>query len=677
VRVNVGILLLLSLCSLIAADVNMHFEQDGLSIERQLSVQHIGAIDTSSGVARTRYSSTITLIITNLGPVDRQNIALSEDLSYLPSYIRLSYSEKPSSDGRTARWNLSHLSAGRSVSYSIVLPALVSDASVLSARAPQVSSDKPPAQLTAPNLVDLGQNVVILLRSASGAPLSGAHIDAIGPDSHPIALVTDSSGRAAFIASQAGFYTYLVNDYRVGFKPTTEARPAPVPVPPTTGAVVALPSNTTATTPPPFALELSGFLPLAGALLVVGIVAFGLYVYFNRPVEDDSPLPPAPATRPTDFAEPRNENNESSSEQVRSFSAGSQSGPSDLRSSKTSSYVPPTSDAASSKTPVSPAQDSGDVREQTRSLIANRRGQADTSSSVRSSPSDFAPSPSSVDWDSKPPVGEETTIVETDSDSKEPDEYSSASDSSHASDSLAQSGFSPAQDSSSPSPRPIPSWMSGTVADGEKSEVDDEAISKTISELEALREELKARSRSREERNRREAGLAGVSLGQEESESDSDYAAPDSSQEDKVLPPEEEAAVDAILLAEPSLGEETAELPPLAPEEEAELEQEVASINTEIKESDDESDEQSLFTPTQIAPEHPLEEVPAGRSAASRLRKKESKSPPISRGFAKPSKQTWSVVKSAPIAQRAKRVTVKQRKTGKTTKPTPKKGGKR
>ena len=100
-RFVTALLFLLALSTLLTAAISTHFEIDGLRIERQLSVQPIGAIDPSVGVARTRYASTVTLILTNPGPSDRENVVLAEDLSYLPPYVQLSFSEKPQSESWT------------------------------------------------------------------------------------------------------------------------------------------------------------------------------------------------------------------------------------------------------------------------------------------------------------------------------------------------------------------------------------------------------------------------------------------------------------------------------------------------------------------------------------------------------------------------------------------------
>ena len=706
-RFIVGIVFLIALISLITANVSTHFEQDGLSVDRQLVVQPIGGVDTTTGVARTRYISTVTLIITNPGPGERQNVQLLEDLSYFPPYIHLSFSEKPVSAGRTANWTLARLPAGRSASYSITLPALVSDAAVSSAKPPEVTSDRPSAQLTVPSLVDLGQNAVIVLRSNTGSPISDAHIQVIGPDSHPISLVTDPSGRAFFTATQSGFYSYHVLDYRVGFRPTTEVRPAPAPVPSTVGAVVALPSsNTTATTSNFPTIELSGFWPIAGALLMIGIVAFGLYMYFNRPVDEEStPTPPAPATRP------------SMSDGQRAAAMNASSEPNYLRSSSTSvsdtsgaplrdsssslspslsspdssrSPSPSASSSGSSPIPTTPSDqvDSENMRQQTRSLISERRGIGGISIvPTRSSPSSLSPSPSSIDWNAKPEVGEETTVAETDSDdsaSESSDSDQPSQDSSSASDSASSSSdsdsssdptSSPSSDSDSPpsssTDRAVPSWMTKTPPAGENAEVDDDAIAKTISELEALRDELRSRSSARESHTQEDE--SNPSESSESHSQEDERSSPFSAvSEESALPPEEEAKIDEILSAEPVTTV-------LAAEEEAEIEQEAESIDTEVKGSDAESSAPSLFTPTPAeAPEHPIEKPRVARKAKPLAPSKQVSKPVLSKSaFKIPTKSKPS---STPLKRGPGRA-AKNVKAGKVTpvskSSSPKKGSKR
>jgi len=672
VRFIVSILFLISLCSLIAANASVHYTQDGLSIDRQLTVQPIGGVDTNTGVMRTRYSSTIMLIVANPGPTDRQNVVISEDLTYLPSYIRLSISGNPDSDGRTARWTLPSLPAGRSIAYSISLSAFVSDGAVTSADPPQVTSDRLPAQLTVPSLVDLNQNAVIVLRSNTGSPLADARIDVIGPDSHSISLSTDPSGRAFFTATQTGFYSYEVLDYRVAFRPTTEVRPAPVPVPSTTGAVVASPSNTTSAGFSSPTIEISGLWPVVGALLMIGIVAFGLYVYLNRPADEEPSTPPAPATRPltSDGVRISDLNSPSEPNYMRPSAPSAERSDSPLRDSSSSlspslssasrsessvSAAPsrPTSESNSSSpsasatsagsstiptTPANPA-DSEKVRLQTRSLISERRGMGGISiSPTRASPASLSPSPSSLDWDAKPSVGEETTVSQTGS-------GDTSDRASETQESAPDSNDPPSpSDEASPS-RPVPSWMTRTPSDGENSEVDDEAISKTIAELEALRDQLRSRSSSRESR-----------LSEEEDRSSSDSSDARSSDtviSESALPPDEEAQINEILSAEPV--EETT----LVPEAEARIEQEAESIDTEVKGSDDAPSAPSLFTPTPVpAPEHPMERPKLARRPKSMPAKKAAKPA---------SKQTWTEVKSISISERAKRGPGRPRNEAKTS----------
>ncbi len=564
----------------IMADYTSNYEQNGLSVQRFMQIRPMDSINPNTGIIHSRNGTVIILTVTNNGPSDRQNLTLSEDLSYLPPYIPITYSIRPSStDGRQAAWNAGDLPAGRRFEVVFSLPVVVDDMAAKSAKPPVTSSAHPPAELSAPTLVDKGQTVSLQLLTPTGLPISGATIQLIMPSGLRVSGVTDANGRYAYSADQSGFYTYGIPDYLVGVIPATESRVPVVVAPPTTGAITPLANNSNSTSQPLFnADQLLGLWPFAGGFLLVGLIAFGLYGYFNRPIIDDrGPTPPAPATRP-----PVHDGGSASSSGASAYSDAGRSLTSVSSSASASSSAfesGPSSSSKSGESAPAPADESSviggsstsdsDVLSKTRNLIAARRKpEFSTTQQFRESQSRS----DSADEETGAYAGkeeghekeveseayseaqeaasvrytEETTMmperINSPSFSSSSDEGSSgqsgASDGSDASDASDVSERQEGSDNSGSSDvssndsdvgaekysgatmpitgRPVPAWMTrASPLESESSEVDDEAISKTIAELEALRTELKNRAQARGE---------GMAKDGEISASPSDYA---------------------------------------------------------------------------------------------------------------------------------------------------------
>ncbi len=485
-----GFLLLLSA---LHADVSTSYTQDGLFIERSMQIRPIDSISSITGALRALNGSVITLAVTNRGPSDRRNLTLEEDLTYLPSYIRITYSIRPTqTDGRKAVWNVGDLPAGRRFEVSFSLPTPVSDASVAAAKPPVVRSARPPAEIIAPNLVDKGQTVVLRLTTPSGTPIGGAQLQVIQPDGTRASGTTDELGRLVFVADQTGFYTYGIPDFSAGAIPATESRVPVVVTPPTTGSITPV-ANTSNSASSFFSLDsLFGLWPIAGGLLIVGLVAFGVYGYFNRPASDDGPTVPAPAYR---SAPPGEAGGPSTMPSSKSSDGQGSSSAMDRSAASTSASLGTAGSPAISSSPTA-------VLSQTRDLLAARR-EAKARPDVSSEKSMEA---ERGDFSSKPHYTEETTVAsersseeQSGAQEEEEDEMTaktSASDS-DGSESSGETESSEVSSHSKSAGSPPPSWMTQEALSGERSEVDDEAISKTISELEALRSELKSRAKAR------------------------------------------------------------------------------------------------------------------------------------------------------------------------------------
>jgi hypothetical protein len=480
----------------------------------------MSAISQFTGALRPLNGTVITLSVTNRGPSDRHNLTMEEDLTYLPSYIRIIYGIQPShTDGRKVRWDVGDLPAGRRFEVSFSLPTPVSDAAVSSAKPIVVRSARPPAEIIAPNLVDKDQTVVLRLTTPSGIPINGAQLELIEPDGTRSSGVTDELGRFVFVADQTGFYTYSIPDFSVGAIPATESRVPVVVAPPTAGSITPVANASGASQPFPLDAVL-GLWPFAGGLLIVGLLAFGIYGYFNRPAGDDGPAPPAPAFRPpdSDIGGGTSTAPTPSSATDRAASSTSASFAPDTPMTPPPAYTSTSSDApAAAALSSSPAA----VLSQTRDLLATRReaktqttGLSESTTSAAADEEDEDEEPDSSDFSSKPHYSEETTVaparpssIESDAEEKGDNEKKDDDVPSSSSRWTEETATSDAVDADEAAPddsphsksagSPPPAWMTQEALSGEQVEVDDEAISKTISELEALRSELKNRAKTR------------------------------------------------------------------------------------------------------------------------------------------------------------------------------------
>ncbi len=525
-RASSFLFILLLLSASILASASVRIEQDGLIFERSLSVVPMDSINPSTGVVRQLEQTVITLTLSNPGQTDRTSVVLTEDLTYLPSYVRLSFGTAPArTDGRTASWTLPVLPAGRSVSYSISLPLALPDSALRAALPPKIAADRLPARLDAPAQVDLGQNVALTLRLAHGEPLAGARIEVTSPGTQRFVLTTDSQGRAFFNANQSGFYSYSTPDFSLPFSPATQSREPPPPAAPAAGAIVPAPAETPSS--PAFSLDAAGLWPIAGGLLFVGVLAFGLYAYFNRPSSEEPSAPPASAARPF-VSESRPAGSPSDSGPVASRAGSDEPLPSlSSASSPPSSIsgqppsIPSTLSSASAAPSASPSS-SAELLGQTRDMLASRRSRpasASDSDTVTSSAPSPAPDTSDAVSPFSPPAAASAppALSARPSPAPKPDysEQTSVSE---------PSGPEPDEEEEAPSgPRP-PSWVTSPASlSAESTEVDDEAIAKTIAELEALREELRGRSASRQAPNGEKAEDLEEADSQEEED---DSAAP-------------------------------------------------------------------------------------------------------------------------------------------------------
>jgi hypothetical protein len=496
------------LCSTIAYAASLRYVQDGLVVERSLEIIPMNSINPSTGVIRKMQQTLITLTITNPGPADRSNVILEEDLTYLPSYVRLSFSKAPyESDGRTVRWKLPLLKAGSSVSYNITLPVAIQESAIYSALSPSVRADKVYAILDAPTQVYLGQNVALALKLADGRPVAGAVIDVIGPDLIKFSLVTDEDGRAFFAANQSGFYTYSIANFAFKSIPTTKSIEPSLPPIKSAGAIV--PAETQIQPP---SADFGIFWPILGGILLVGFAALGVFIYFSK-IQEPAQGPASPASSSSaspSAALPASSTGMPASENLQESR--------DLSQSMAANYSPDLSSSAQASSSQPSAQGSlGDpeiIRKQTRNLLASRRMQPGLVPSMPGvlQPSNLAQEPLEPKGEG---FSEQTVVAKLQIEENEVKESKAEEEGQEdGKEQMQEEGKDDADDLGSFSfEASPPSWIvRPSSLPPESVEVDDEAIAKTIAELELLRKRLRERSKKHSD----SASVQAEAVGKEE-----------------------------------------------------------------------------------------------------------------------------------------------------------------
>ncbi len=493
------------------ADAQASYPIDGLVATRSLHVREIGHLDFSTGaVSSPWYESTVTLGVKNSGPTAHTGIVLEENLAYLPANVRLAYSVEPSSVGHKAAWSIPYLASGEQFLVNITVMALVPDSAIGAQGPPGLEYARPIASLQAPQSIDQSGTVVLRLLDRARQPIPSSQVEVSAPDGRLRVLTTDPAGYARFDAPLAGIYTYRVPAYTLDFIPSTQSlQPAPV-IPPTTGAMVG-------TTPPPQnETDLFNNLLLAGVILIglvlaafIGLVLLGFLSRSGIERDSDSPPDSPRAVIEEDSGiELRSSRSTSgargavSSDEAHAPPAGASSAAPAAFGSPPAGYASPVgasySISSSTSTTLSgSSQDAESLSERTRRLVASRRGlPASESEAGEAGPSGAAPEdsiPSTVPSSLSSERGEDSDWTES---------------------TTVQDARAPVQEAKPSGSKPnlvIPTRLveefeaasrerrapSDPESDEDASDkIDDEAIRKTIEELEQLRAELAARSPS-------------------------------------------------------------------------------------------------------------------------------------------------------------------------------------
>lgn len=237
-------------------------------------------------------STQISLVLTNTGPAERQNVEVLQELSFVPSGSALFFQPAPSLQTSTeATWQLGALAKGESKTLLISFDSSLQKEIAL----PQLLAKSSPPKITisAPLSSKAGDTIAVAAKSASGSPLEGISITVGFPDGTSRELVTDSEGKASLLAAKEGFYTYSAEGYELSSLPSTEVKKLQ--------QVTAAQSASASGLPGRVVSFLSSLAPLLAAIFVTAVVTFILYGFITQKKEEPyhAPLQEQHATAPS------------------------------------------------------------------------------------------------------------------------------------------------------------------------------------------------------------------------------------------------------------------------------------------------------------------------------------------------------------------------------------------
>ena len=223
-------------------------------------------------------STNVTITVENVGQIERRNISVGEDLTFVPDGAEVDFFPVPSSgDGEQVFWAIGSLQPNESKSVSYWFSATLSEG--LLQRIPEASIVSQPVfvSLSAPRASTVGDTLSIALQTASGQPVGGATVYVLFPDGSRLPLLTGRNGVATFTASRQGGYSYSVDGYQLEAPVSTDAG-APEAAPPVVAAAV---GNSGLLS------SLAGILPILGAIFAIAVVILIIYNFFASRREED------------------------------------------------------------------------------------------------------------------------------------------------------------------------------------------------------------------------------------------------------------------------------------------------------------------------------------------------------------------------------------------------------
>ncbi|MFH0927073.1 MAG: hypothetical protein V1822_00665 [Candidatus Micrarchaeota archaeon] len=284
-----------------SVDSTDYYTIGSLQIQRNLIVKQAGFVSSSTGAALEKYESIVTIIVKNNAGSAKKGVRVREDLSYVPPQAKFSFNIEPQMNANYATWNLGDIKSGEDAHIRFSVPAIISQGAFEKLGAPQVSFEKPKAAITISSDAVVGSSITISIKGQNGAGIANAFIEVHYPDGQTKPVQTDSFGNVRIIAQQLGTYSFSSSDYEVGAQKSISISARGAQVEPQPGQPQQMQPQTGGFD---IAQAISDWWMIILVPIAV-ILAYLAYRFLSAPADDgdDMPIPPAPATRPSIRAE--------------------------------------------------------------------------------------------------------------------------------------------------------------------------------------------------------------------------------------------------------------------------------------------------------------------------------------------------------------------------------------
>lgn len=282
-----------------SADSTQYFDHGTLQIQRSLIVKQAGFVSSATGAALEKYESIVLIVVKNNGNVARTNLKLVEDLTYVPPNSKFTFNIDPKMNGNYAQWGIEKLEPSEAFSIRFSVPSIIAQSAFEKLPPPQMEYDRQYAVLEVSKESNLGSSISISLKGRDGKGIASAFVQVSYPGGEIKNVRTDASGNVRIIAQQIGVYSFTAPDYEIGEAKATKVVEGSVepesPIKPDEdGKEPQKQEQTIDVAKMVFDLWYFALVPIAL------IFAYFGYKYMASPVEEqDYPVPPAPAKRPT------------------------------------------------------------------------------------------------------------------------------------------------------------------------------------------------------------------------------------------------------------------------------------------------------------------------------------------------------------------------------------------
>jgi hypothetical protein len=252
----------------------------------------------NTGAVQTNYNTIFSISIKNT-KTPKSGVFLYQDVSFIPTTMKINFDLSPqNSSGNYIIWNFGLIDKDQEVKIKMVVNGNVPKEKFLSQISTTIKYNPPSLILDAPLEGIKGEVIEITLKDMQNNPLRNLKVDVITPDGARLSYYTDQNGKIKFLAQSTGFYSYEVSGYEIGKKYTQILE---------TSTIKEQPNNTQAQTSTPqeqksedifgFIFNILSWVVGIGILIALIYFIYQLYKQFKSTqkagTEEEVYIPPA------------------------------------------------------------------------------------------------------------------------------------------------------------------------------------------------------------------------------------------------------------------------------------------------------------------------------------------------------------------------------------------------